>query len=76
MQLTLFDLPPPAPKDRGGRPTFKKTKQNHRLVVRLIRLGYSQPEIAARVGCSVPTLRRHFSGILLWRARWGIPTKN
>lgn len=68
--MTLFDLAPLPPKDLGGRPKFQKTKQNQRLVARLVRQGCSQPEIAKAVGCSVPTLCLYFSGGVAWRRRW------
>ncbi len=74
MQLTLFDLPPPGPKNLGGRPAFKKTKQNQMVVGRMIRLGHSQPEIAAAIGCSIPTLKLYFSGGPNWQRRWGRKT--
>lgn len=71
MQLTLFDLQPLPPKDKGGRPRWKKTKEKHRLVSRMLKRGHSRGEIAAALEISEVTLKRYFSGAVAWQRRWG-----
>lgn len=67
----LFEVPPPAPIDRGGRPRWNKVHEYQELVEALIEFGALQPAIAKAVGVSVPTLAHYFSGTPAWQARWG-----
>jgi hypothetical protein len=43
-----------------GRPRFKSTPTLRRKVADLVAFDVPQPDIARAIGCSVPTLRRHF----------------
>lgn len=53
-------------KRRRGRPAFKKNKENQWIVDSMLRQGFGQKEIATRLGCSVPTLKRKFSASPFW----------
>jgi len=48
-------------KNRWGRPTFAKTKENQRVVSMLVARGWTQLRIARYIGCDEKTLRKHFS---------------
>lgn len=45
---------------RTGRPAFKATAKLRRQVAELISCGMSQDEVARAIGCSTPTLVKHF----------------
>ena len=65
-QLDLFPSSILEPRRAVGRPEFKKTKQNQQLVEALLRHGASRVVIARAVGCSEPTLRKHFRASKGW----------
>jgi AcrR family transcriptional regulator len=47
-------------KNAPGRPQFEPTESRRGRVMRLIDEGLPQRAIAAQLGCTQPTLRRHF----------------
>lgn len=59
--LDLFGEPIAAIRERRGRPSFKKDKENQRLVALLVADGWSQAKIADYIGCDEKTLRKNFS---------------
>lgn len=59
--LDLFGAPVDQIKDRWGRKSFKKSKENQRLVAVLKARGWSQKRISKYLGCDDKTLRKHFS---------------
>jgi hypothetical protein len=69
VQLALFDLDPPPPRRGPGRPPREFTPDELLEVRAALRRGEPLWQIAARVGCTVPTLRTHFAGLREWRAR-------
>jgi hypothetical protein len=48
-------------KDRRGRPSFGKNKENQELVSLLRAAGWTQSRIARYIGCDEKTLRKNFS---------------
>ena len=56
----LFGRVPVVEKRPRGRPPHKKTLESQRLVDWLRAVGWSQPQIAAALGISDKTLRRHY----------------
>ncbi len=48
-------------KDRRGRPSFAKSKENQELVSLLRAAGWTQSRIARYIGCDEKTLRKNFS---------------
>jgi len=59
--LDLFGFPADQIRDRWGRPSFAKTKENQMLVAALRAKDWSQERIARYMGTSEKTLRKHFS---------------
>lgn len=57
----LFGNPIEPLKDRRGRPSFAKTKENQDFVSVRAAAGWSQKMIAEALGCDEQTLRKHFS---------------
>lgn len=45
---------------RRGRPSFKPTRANRDKVCELLSVEMTQEDIARVIGCTVPTLRKHF----------------
>lgn len=76
MQCDLFppDLLPP--KNKGGRPMFKKTQENQLVVDGMVRQGASVTQIADVLGITAPTVRRHFSRLNSWQVRWGYRSRS
>lgn len=66
-QLVLFEVPPPAPIDKGGRPKWEKAIEYQELVEAMCDFGASLAQIEAAVGVSGPTLRLNFSGTPAWQ---------
>ena len=64
--MTVADKRPPRPPgDRGqGRPAFRPTAADRRLVATLRGVGTSPEQIAVEVGCAPSTLRKHFKSEL------------
>lgn len=60
-EVDLFGDPVMPIKDRRGRPSFAKTKENQELVSLLRAAGWIQERIARYIGCDVKTLRKNFS---------------
>lgn len=58
--VDLFGAPVSQIRERWGRPSFRKDKENQRLVALLRAKGWSHKRIAAYIGCSEPTLRKNF----------------
>lgn len=48
------------PKHPGGRPEFEATDERRRTVKAMAAYGIPQLDIAAAIGCTAPTLRKHF----------------
>ena len=48
-------------KERRGRPSFAKSKENQELVCLLRAAGWKQTRIARYIGCDEKTLRKNFS---------------
>lgn len=50
-------------KSKGGRPGFKPTAAMHQKVKQLAGRGLTQEDVAAAVGCSVPTFRKYLGEV-------------
>ncbi|QDL92538.1 hypothetical protein FDP22_12555 [Paroceanicella profunda] len=61
LAFDLFGAPVSQIRERWGRPSFAKTKENQQLVALLVGNGWSQKRVAAHLGCDEKTLRKHFS---------------
>jgi len=61
VECDLFGAPVGQLRERWGRPSFKKTKENQELVALLRADGWTQERIAAYLGCDVKTLAKYFS---------------
>jgi predicted transcriptional regulator len=62
--VDLFGLPVQPIRDRRGRPSFAKTKENQMFVAARAAAGWSHERIATDMGINDDTLRKHFSGEL------------
>lgn len=62
--VDLFGHPVEAIRDRRGRPSYAKTKENQQFVAARAAAGWSHARIAADMGIDDDTLRKHFSGEL------------
>lgn len=62
--MDLFGHPVEPIRDRRGRPSYAKTKENQQFVAARAAAGWSQSRIAADMGIDDDTLRKHFSGEL------------
>lgn len=60
--IDLFGKPVLALRDRRGRKSFAKTKENQRFVMDRAADGWTHSAIATVLGCHEDTLRKHFSG--------------
>lgn len=60
-EVDLFGAPITQIRERWGRASFAKTKENQELVSLLRAAGWSQSRIARYLGCDEKTLRKHFS---------------
>ena len=58
--VDLFGAPVSQIRERWGRPSFKKDKENQQHVAVLKARGWSTERIAKYIGCSEPTLRKNF----------------
>jgi len=47
-------------RNKGGRPEFRPTSAQRREVARLRMVGMEMIDISRVIGCSEPTLRKHF----------------
>lgn len=61
MEVDLFGQPSEPIRDRRGRKSFKKDKQNQDFVAARIADGWSQKRIAEDMGIDEKTLRKYFS---------------
>ncbi|MFG6514430.1 hypothetical protein ACGYKD_11545 [Sulfitobacter sp. TB366] len=59
--LDLFGQPMVPLRDRRGRPSFQKTKENQDFVAVRAAANWSQKMIAEALGCDEKTLRKNFS---------------
>lgn len=59
--VDLFGQPLTPLRDRRGRPSFSKTKENQDFVMVRIAAGWAQKRIAEDMGIDEKTLRKHFS---------------
>ena len=59
--LDLFGNPLEPLRDRRGRPSFGKTKENQDFVAVRAAMHWSHSRIAAALGCDEKTLRKYFS---------------
>lgn len=59
--LDLFGQPMTPLRDRRGRKSFKKDKENQDFVAVRAASGWSQARIAEALGCDEKTLRKYFS---------------
>ena len=62
--VDLFGNPKEPIRDRRGRPSFAKNKENQQFVAVRAANGWSHARIANALGCDDDTLRKHFSGEL------------
>lgn len=60
-ELDMFGNPSLPIRDRRGRPSFKKDKENQDFVAVRIAAGWSQRRISENMGIDEKTLRKHFS---------------
>lgn len=60
-EVDLFGAPVGQIRERWGRPSYKKTKENQLLVATLKAAGWSNIRIARYLNCNVDTLTKHFS---------------
>lgn len=59
--VDLFGNPIEPLRDRRGRPSFAKNKENQDFVANRVADGWSQKRIAEDIGCDEKTLRKYFS---------------
>ncbi|MGQ3674266.1 hypothetical protein ACT6QH_02015 [Xanthobacter sp. TB0139] len=59
--VDLFGQPTLPIRDRRGRPSFKKDKENQDFVCARVAAGWSHKMIAENMGIDEKTLRKHFS---------------
>ncbi len=59
--VDLFGNPIEPLRDRRGRPSFAKSKENQDFVAVRAAAGWTHKMIAAAIGCDDKTLRKHFS---------------
>lgn len=60
-EIDLFGNPIVPLRDRRGRKSFKKDKENQDFVAVRAAMGWSQAAIASEIGCDEKTLRKYFS---------------
>ncbi len=60
-ELDMFGQPVQPIRDRRGRPSFKKDKENQDFVAVRAAAGWSQKRIAENMGVDEKTLRKYFS---------------
>jgi hypothetical protein len=60
-EFDMFGQPVLPIKERRGRPSFAKTKENQELVCLLRAAGWTQGRISRYLGCDEKTLRKNFS---------------
>ncbi|MBO9099989.1 MULTISPECIES: helix-turn-helix domain-containing protein [unclassified Rhizobium] len=61
VEFDMFGDPMLPIKDRRGRPSYAKSKENQELVALLRAAGWTQGRIARYIGCDEKTLRKNFS---------------
>lgn len=61
IETDLFGAPVTQIRERWGRPSFGKNKENQELVALLRAAGWKQSRIARYLQCDEKTLRKHFS---------------
>ncbi|KAB2781254.1 helix-turn-helix domain-containing protein [Brucella anthropi] len=61
LETDLFGAPIGQIKERWGRPSFAKSKENQELVALLKAANWTVSRIARHLGCDEKTLRKHFS---------------
>lgn len=61
VEVDLFGNPIEPMRDRRGRPSFKKDKENQDFVAVRAAAGWTHEAIASAIGCDAKTLRKHFS---------------
>lgn len=61
LETDLFGAPVGQIKERWGRPSFAKSKENQELVALLKAANWSVSRISRHLGCDEKTLRKHFS---------------
>lgn len=59
--VDMFGHPVAPIRDRRGRPSFKKDKENQDFVAMRVAAGWTQKAIADDMGIDEKTLRKHFS---------------
>ena len=64
LETDLFGAPIGQIKERWGRPSFAKSKENQELVSLLKAANWTVSRIARYLGCDEKTLRKHFSSEL------------
>lgn len=65
--LSLFGWPLPEPRDKAGRPEHEPTDENRNKVMLLVALKQPVKDIAAALGLTDKTLRKHYSAQLAQR---------
>ena len=65
--LSLFGWPLPEPRDKAGRPEHEPTEENRNKVMLLVALKQPVKDIAAALGLTDKTLRKHYSAQLAQR---------
>ncbi len=62
--LSLFGWPLKEPKEGAGRPEHEPTNENRNKIMMLLAIGNTIGDVAAAVGLSTKTLRKHYSPLL------------
>lgn len=65
--LSLFGWSIPEARDVAGRPEHEPSDENRMKIMLLLSLGETNKDIAAALGISQPTLRRHYFQLLSTR---------
>lgn len=73
--LDLFGWPVAEPRDKAGRPEHVRTEENVNKIMMLIAFGFKNSEVAAAIGVSQPTLRKHYFQALDQRRVAGLMLK-
>ena len=69
LPLDLLGDPVPEGKDEPGRPPHTATQERRQTVIILLAQNYKDGDIAAALGITVPTLKKHYKAELAVRSK-------